>query len=409
MKVFYYDSDNVLKDVVRDSPIFMSRSQNKPYYYNDLTGEMQWEKYIPTYDAVYLPKGWILTKDNAFYNTTTKVSQWKIPTESIIDRPKSTDVKVNLNVNGSCEMITGLEWTKNSCYMDSVLHALFAIPNDFTSSLLSFDMSLDTRKNVCQSGMTKELSDKYIQDIQQELRNIADTIRGKATHPVKDVTKLRHLIKKCPTMQNFSGPGMQDSGEFLSYMLNLFPGSNTATTQIVSYGTNNDKDKFLGDTVLNTTHSVVISVVPQRLLELDMIDITDFLVEYNDSGELTPDNMYRLNNHTFRRRVATTTLIDAPIVIFNINRRNPEDESIITTSIIPIETFALPSEKEFSLSAIVVFVGGCHYTCYYNCNSEWYLYDDMANVNIVRIGTYDDLIENTDVMTDGTTFYYIKK
>jgi hypothetical protein len=82
--------------------VFTSNKYNKPYYYNIITGISQWIKPLDKTIEVNLVFPWekILSSNDQyfFFNVDTQVSQWKLPL--------------------SCNK--GLEWTGNSCYMDSI-------------------------------------------------------------------------------------------------------------------------------------------------------------------------------------------------------------------------------------------------------------------------------------------------
>ena len=133
---------------------------------------------------------------------------------------------------------TGLRYKNNSCYQDSVLHALFTYPNPLTEHILSehiLSVSLSKTRDI-------RCPKKDIKNIQNELRKIYEIIHGISKGPY-DVTKLRALINKCPGTDNFQGDGMMDAGEYLNYLLKLFPFTETVIRTEAKYGTN-DKNKL---------------------------------------------------------------------------------------------------------------------------------------------------------------------
>ena len=87
--------------------------------------------------------------------------------------------------------------------------------------------------------------------------------------------------------------------------------------------------------------------------------------------------------------------------------RNHNDH-IIDTMLIPDEIITLFSGKKFILTSIVIYTVG-HYTCCFKCSSdnEWYLYNDVEEPNVKKIGSYNDLNLNK-ISSQGTQFFYNK-
>lgn len=372
---------------------FMSLTTGKVYYFDPKTGISMWDNTASASSSVTnVPLPWRIMVSKSgkqyYYNTVTGVSQWRIP--------------------NNCKNIGGLNNVHNSCYIDSVLQALFVSPNLFTEGLLKGDISSDSRNKICRNDRTESIRARVA--IQKELVNISDTIIGATSQKVKDVSKLRSLIRKCPVNQEFHGHGQHDSGEFLTYLLDFFPISSTATTRVVTWGTNSTDEvvsmtnRSKPSVVVDDKASVVITVDPFTLMSQDTeVDITHYLTEHNDS---VLDSPFILDGASYTRRISNKSMVESPIVIININRRDPMNSgNVIQSKIIPTETIELVGGQKFTFSAVVLYQDH-HYVCYYKCDDMWYLYNDLSNRKSSLIGTYETLIDSTDITTDGVTFYY---
>jgi hypothetical protein len=355
---------------------FISKTYGKVFFYNASTGVSAWIKDDTPY--IYnVSKSWKKINSTMnkpyYYNTETGISQWKIPE------------------NSNCISITGLNWTGNSCYIDSVLQALFSVPNSFSYKILN-----------------EKLKDDDKIAIQEELINISNTLRGSGSPGVKNVKTLRSLFKKFPVSEKYHNTHLKDSGEFLTYLLSLFTTGSMAKTHTISYGTNNSgsivsmNEMVIGSIVIDNFASVVINIDPMTLLEQEKeIDITKYLIEHNDA---VLDDPYIINGASYIRRISMKRILSTPIIIFNFNRKNPLDNDIIDIPIRPLPIIEL-NNFIYNFTAVVLFSHN-HYICYFACDGVWYLYNDIPVGSITLIGTLNDLLTNTNVMTNGTTFYY---
>ena len=402
----YYSDKTKITIITLDNLVFLSNKYNRNYIYNPVSNITSWiSTEISEVTPVNLEDNWsIITskKYNVpyFYNTLTKESQWNLPQ---ID---------------SC---TGkLEWTGNSCYIDSVLQSLFIVPNDFTNMLLTTPIQNSTSCDV--------------KGIQTELNRIVNTIRNNAkTDKVTNVTRLRQLMQTCPESDELWNTSLHDAGEFLQYLLDLFPNTNIATKQVITYGTNdlgaNIYDKVQTSVTEDTDASVIITIDPFTLLQFESaVSTQDLITITHDSGELesplVPDEGPGAGQK-FSRQLSEMIIIDSPIIILNVLRNNPLDEDqVITTNIIPEEKIILKSGKKFNLSAIVIF-RPAHYVCYYKCNTNWYFYNDLPPAIVRKLDNFNAIFETlsdgesdsesdsesegeSEVTTHGTLYFYTK-
>jgi len=296
-------------------------------------------------------------------------------------------------------LFRGLEYTENSCYQDSVLLCTFAIPNDTIDNYILAD-----------THCTKNIN---VHKIQNELIRITEWMRGYALlhsqgecyddYPSKNCSELRRLVKNCRGSQDFHDTDMQDAGEFLQYIFNLFQ-VNIAETSETTYVTN-EKGSTPTLTLVGTTYdrsaSPIISVSVDKIKKETQIN--EFLIQV-ETAELSDDNLYRYNGTTYNRMLQIRKVIKSPYIVFYIHRLkmlSTGKSRKVRTRIIPVQKIG-----NLFLSAIITHSAD-HYTAYIRHKKYWYYYDDTKD-RIVRVGLYDDMINSKpDPTKDGTLYYYV--
>ena len=233
----------------------------------------------------------------------------------------------------NCHQIGGLINIDDSCYIDSVLFALLAIPNKFVNKHILFKR-LGTNKN-----------NKILELLQKYLIYLTEEIRIKNTFQV--CTPFRKIIQKCKIngMPNFGLPGQQEAGEFLIYFLSLFNSQNIAVTKHISYATNSTSKKVKLKNLIETSvvfdkkASVVVFIDSFQLIQKHNVNnhIFHFLKQQEDTGILDNENLFRYNQKTYIRKISETHIIDAPHIIFWAQRANPITNSVLRTKITPNE------------------------------------------------------------------------
>ena len=132
----------------------------------------------------------------------------------------------NVNKIGLSETVfepLPLEWTGNSCYLDSTLFAFFAGSESFINDLL--DMNLDERNyemitNKCSENKDEDF--EYKKSVLEELKKIGNSIR-RTGEKVTNCRKLRETLANCPDQEKYHEDVTGDAGAFLEYMLGLLP------------------------------------------------------------------------------------------------------------------------------------------------------------------------------------------
>jgi hypothetical protein len=339
----------------------------------------------------------------------------------------------------ACPNLRGLNWTGMSCYLDSALLAFFATPTDFANTLINMDLATNPvpapaygrSRWPCGRSREEDLAKRQL--VQAQLRHIAQSIRDEGPF-VQNCVNLRQTLKSCPDPENYAGTGIADSGEFLTYILNMFP-LNLAQKKTVSYATNYVGPGEIPSLALIETstrydcNASVMQFVPMETLKRspDRVNISSFLRIRTDSGELTSENLYKPYGDAgpnFKRRIAVSTLEYTPYLIFNIKRygfdftpsnkkggRIRTRQVFLRKPITPEPEIFLRNGQRFALSAVVMFTGAGHYVCTVKCGGSWYYFDDSPgrdNYTLEEIGTYADVVRRAphNPNTNGTQYYY---
>jgi len=353
----------------------------------------------------------------------------------------------------TCTKMRGLHNINQSCYMDSVLFALFAKPNAFITRHILHKKLTRRKKLECNTDPALDL--RIRKELQHELNRVTHSIR--VAKNINYCSALRGIFAKCPYIIDFAAPGDQEAGEFLQYLFKIF-NVGGAKKEVINFGTNslakNPRKK------IKTSSRIFASTPIQfigsfRLLEVQpYTDLKTFLANTEDSGELKGDNLFYAINKVFRRRISKEKLIATPYLVFYLQRAHPipvfrfndddeeydydygesdeedydesdydesddeDDESdydeeeggrVITTKIIPNRKITL-SKKTLTLTAIVVHMGTInsgHYIAYIKCGRIWYEYNDVSP-KLEKIGTYDDMLQHyPSPLERGTLYFYL--
>lgn len=287
-----------------------------------------------------------------------------------------------------------LSWTSNSCYMDSVLMCLLAVENKFVSTVLNSE-----KFNYGSCIPEEEDESNYlINKIRLELLNIQDYIRNGNDRGKYDCTPLRKIMKQCKNLEKYSGGNQNDSSEFLNSLLGCFQLFEVGSSSYKEFETSDLKSD--ANTIISTNEPVRKSIFHGEL--------PIFLHQKITRDDLTTQDLLRNVYETLRetdtgiiRTIIENVRLSSPYLINAVQNINNK----------PIEPLQIiyGNDKILELTGIIIYLGRCHYTCFFSCRKQWYYYDDIASGNdgkIILVGDYDRMIEDDRVIYNGMIYFY---
>jgi len=324
--------------------------------------------------------------------------------------------------------VRGLDYTGNSCYMDSTLLSVFAIPNStVTNNILRKNLGeLKSVNNLwiqCNDNMKQDI--KRRRAIQKALVDITNSMRG--LKKVRYCSNLRSLIRQCPGTQAFHERGTQDAGEFLTYLFNLFQ-VDVAKTVRRTYGSNDtgpNADWKLVKRIVDRKASPIIDIVATTILDMKAkTDITTFttqtlVADLVESERWYPDRKNAPDVSFSRRKEVIKT--KSPYLVFSLHRtygipkfdRKGNFRRIDKVNLwkkVKAPESMRSRGQTLHLTAIVIHTGGAHYTANFKCRGEWFSYDDNPigrRHDIQFIGSYKNMVRSESrPLTHGTLFFY---
>ena len=310
-----------------------------------------------------------------------------------------------------------LEWTGNSCYLDSTLFAFFSGSESFINDLL--DMDLDERNYEMITTRCSENDDEdfqYKKSVLTELKKIGNSIR-RTGEKVTNCKKLRETLANCPDQEKYHEDVTGDAGAFLEYILGLLP-VEKACKIIKVYGVHLSKtdlhyedldtaDFSLIDVEYDTNASIVHVIDNDIVKNINGDLISEFLTEIIDRDT---------KNSNFKRVITIENIIDTPYLIFSVERLGGTYSNPILSwnTIYPDDIISFNSDsKFFTLSAVVMHTGKNHYVSIAKYGEWWYYYDDMPKYSLIKYKSFNDIVEEsyrnnkiTNPLTHGTQYYY---
>jgi hypothetical protein len=284
----------------------------------------------------------------------------------------------------TCENLKALQNINNSCYLDSVIVALFAVSNNYLDQAI-----LNTRlQKRMGTNLTCSLTNDADEDlrnrieIQKEVKKIVYYMRGESTEERKYCTDLRRMLftnckqpDKDISIRTSPEKRMMDSSEFMDFFLNIFD-TKVLRTKIQQYF--ND----------------VLESESERMENImwGPFAISDTKKEYDIQDFLKTVSTNVVTDERVGIKTEIVEVYSTPILIVRIERYD-KDVGLISASVTFPETITLLSGQTLTLSAIVCYRNN-HYVCFILCNDKWYLYDDTNKKKLFsEIGDYSSLLK----------------
>jgi uncharacterized UBP type Zn finger protein len=360
------------------------------------------------------------------------------PKRKISRKPKNSCILPTTKGN---RVITGMNNIGNTCYMDSVLFPIVVNPTSYFKKTIFkpiANVHNQTPQNQFRQLIRNELVRLHnsIRDVNIKAPNVAQ-LKGSLN------TQICKRLKNVINMHRYRDYSQEDAGEFLQSLSELFEMYGLEYTRI-TYGTNSLAKNVRKSNITKTSEfnakdkeSVVYTVTSDILDDFgptrEPVKISRLLKTKMDSGELDSNNLFTPDVNgvkvAFKRRITVKQVLDSPCLLFYIVRPfrrynmfgQIEEEGVNRKRVLCTQKIKLKSNKILKLNAIVVHVGsvgGGHYVVYFKCKNNWFLYDDINQMNKSTrtrfIGSYENLMKSrkiygkmTNIKTHGIIYYYI--
>lgn len=251
------------------------------------------------------------------------------------------NAKVEKGKETRCTNLHKFKWQQMSCYMDSLMFALFAFPSTFVQLYILGDAAGEADANT--------LSD---------LRTIYNSRQGANS-------ACNNRIRN--SMPQFEDRVMGDPAEFLKEILNRLRILNTTA---ISTSTGEE---------INVKPLITVGVMEEMPTELSVGELHCWDFEYESNATYkTDDNFIAIeinrqeNGHNGKGIHISDKLFRMEE---SVHIQNSDGDNILL------------------LLTSVIYFSGNHYTCYFLCNGNWYLYDDNTKPrqSITKIGNFEEM------------------
>jgi hypothetical protein len=280
-----------------------------------------------------------------------------------------------------------LHFENNSCYLDSVIVALFNSNNSTIIDIITKapiknynNDGLNRRAEIIRSNLLS-LHKNIFKDVTNFGANTCTTLRTEFKS-YYDIYRSTVFGSRAEDIDWLSS--QNDFSEFFN-MLNIvfeIPENvkysvNKRIENRIFFDINNDIDLFERD-----------------------IKISDYYPRY------TKEFTIETTNQTERQIIE---YISAPLLLIQIKRQK-DGAGKILTPVIPVEIIKLKNNNLY-LNSIIIHFGqdnAGHYICLFECKGVWYEYNDMrGNSEIFGNGTFNEILSNDEYLSNivGLLYY----
>ena len=328
------------------------------------------------------------------------------PNESIKEEQEVEMEQVKIIDVPTSIFVTAPQNQSNSCFLDSLLMALFFIDNVFIDyCFLNKILHIEVIATKMIFGSDSEQDLQKRKDIQKLLIEFVESIRQKTNNSNTSSTIIVYRLRLCLADCKFqclkNTTIQQDAMEYLYSMLEilqLHENFNEIKTQV--FGTNDLLNANPDPIVCTTTRIEKTSPVYHVVTWHENDDLSFLLQSKIDSGILKDG--YYSSGKMFQRQITTTNYIpnNNSFFIIHIDRtlKNP---NLINQTPIKLEEFIFIEKKKFEICSIVLHIGSIninsgHYVCLVkNKTKKWMLYDDTKQQE--HFDTFSQAIIQTQV------------
>jgi len=311
-----------------------------------------------------------LMPDTILVNVIDDDSGWSVMSKNDINLSALQDlVKDEKEIEGTSNLPSN---SRNSCYIDSVLVALFLENNVLvTSMFLSNVLPLSNKPSQFVYGRTSKEDFKMRRQIQQTLIKFVKQIR-QGRGDADGVTNLRGLLGQCRFGSNFDAGAQEDASDFLAVLCQIF---NVHDNQ------NEQKMQVMG--------SIDLIHTPPKTVMLTT-DVTNSMGLVHHVFEWTPGCLINdtichkldsvveeFSEHKFVRAITVTEFKPTLFFVVHIDRTA---SGKLNRSPIFVETSLNTNGRKFKLMSIVLHMGNIgagHYICLILRERKLFMFDDM--------------------------------
>lgn len=321
-----------------------------------------------------------------------------------------------------------MTYENNSCYIDSLLVALFHNPVH-TNKILSVFLDGGVIEHTHHRTGRKVRKLKGIaSDIRNEVRDLANGMNvSYVSHEVKHketCSNLRSMLQRYNDVyisqvnpsaepKNFTDEQMDPLDVLQSWMLMFdVPNLVSAKRSILatsSKATNVPKAKLSSIERANRSESFIQTIYFDDLkAKKDRHGIVNMRSFFPISSREIPMNEeYRQLGYI--RRFENIEIINTPLLLVYIPRLNGGQKD--DTPFAPVKELRLGNGGMLKLSSIIIHTGGDqggHYTCIIRCNDQFYMYDDMRQ-KMKKIGNFTSMKEYRHgfILQNAVLFVYV--
>lgn len=296
-----------------------------------------------------------------------------------------------------------------SCYLDSLLVALFHDDNTYIKELF-LNSSFNNLKNDKLIDLANKIKEELI-SIYSYIQNINNDNNKNYCKNLRKLFQNFYNIKYPKNNINWIDDQLEplDVINMLNEIFNIKKETKINIKQFASNKINKTiifkKLKLIDNkNILNDFYSIIPL---DKLLSGDNIKIKKYYPIMTDDTIFSSDNLWKPNSKDkYLRKIEKTTFLSSKFLFIHINRNLDlgSEKNKLETKIIPALKIKMKENKlNLYLKSIIIHhgrYGGGHYTTLYICKGKWYEYDDLRT-KVKIIGDFDDLCKYNDE-------YYLK-
>jgi ubiquitin C-terminal hydrolase len=295
-----------------------------------------------------------------------------------------------------CLGLGGMTNQSNSCYFDSFVISMFHFDNKHLREVLT------ERNLIAKDSKSKEIAKQII----EQLHLVNKNINNGTIATCKDLRTYFQEYDNLYSSQhkNFHPINwktkQQEPADLLRFLHRLIRIPKTLHVDRQVLGAYSKK-KILTKkdwTFVSSSKEMMdfssIYIDPVELFDKETINLKKYIPRSKNETRFDEDNLWNpQGNLIFNRKLEKTVLKSAELLFIHIGRTFI-DEKLSTEIEMPMSIRLSNNKHHLYLRSIIVHHGnasGGHYTCFLQCKSIWYHYNDIGFKRMEKIGTYEDL------------------